>query len=160
MPTRSVLEGWPVFHRMSELDDMIQYIPDEEEKECKMERSFKNDAMNVTCDGVEECKGEIPTVDLVYNIPVLVRTLDAIYQHDDGNETKSLIWVQCRICKWSLPVESYVDGSCLCNWDQEAALEEEMARLSLIPPPPLEDFDDVSIHTAPEELEITYPDST
>jgi hypothetical protein len=35
-----------------------------------------------------------------------------------------------------------------------------MARLSLLPPPPLDDFDDVSIHTAPEELKFTYPDST
>ena len=35
-----------------------------------------------------------------------------------------------------------------------------MARLSLLPPPPLDDFDDVSIHTAPESLEFTYPDST
>jgi hypothetical protein len=57
-------------------------------------------------------------------------------------------------------VESFVDGSCLCNWDQEAALEEEMARLSILPPPPLDDFDDVSVHTAPEELEFMYPDST
>ena len=24
--------------------------------------------------------------------------------------------------------------------------------------PPLDDFDDVSIHTAPEDLEFTYPD--
>jgi len=115
---------------MSELDDMIQYIPDEEEEECKMERSFDNYEMGVTCAGVKECKEDIPTVDLVYSVPVLVRTLDAIYQHDDGDEAKSLIWVQCRICKWSLPVDSYVDGHCLCNWDQKAALEEEMARLS------------------------------
>jgi hypothetical protein len=42
-----------VFHRMSELDDMIQYIPDEEEEECEIERSFDNDAMDVTCAGVE-----------------------------------------------------------------------------------------------------------
>jgi hypothetical protein len=42
MPTRSVLEGWPVFHRMSELDDMIQHKPEEEEEECKIERSFNN----------------------------------------------------------------------------------------------------------------------
>jgi hypothetical protein len=34
-----------------------------------------------------------------------------------------------------------------------------MARLSLLPPPPLDDFDDVSVHTAPEELEFVYPDS-
>jgi hypothetical protein len=53
-----------------------------------------------------------------------------------------------------------VDGDCLCIWDQEAALEEEMARLSLLPPPPLDDFGDVSVHTAPEELEFMYPDST
>ena len=57
-------------------------------------------------------------------------------------------------------MESYEDGNCLCNWDQEAALEEEMARLSLLPPPPLDNFDDVSIHTAHEDLEFTYPDST
>ena len=30
----------------------------------------------------------------------------------------------------------------------------------ILPPPLLDDFDDVSIHTAPEELEFTYPDST
>ena len=35
-----------------------------------------------------------------------------------------------------------------------------MAQLSLLPPPPLDDFDDVSVHTAPEELEFLYPDST
>ena len=125
-----------------------------------MERSFDNDAMDVTCTGVEKCKENSPNVDDVYDETVVERTLDAIYQHDDGDETKSLIWFQCRICKWSLPVELYVDGNCLCNWDQEAALEEEMARLSLLPPPPLDDFDDVSIHTAPEALEFTYTDST
>jgi hypothetical protein len=63
MPIRSVREGWLVFYRMSELDDMIQYISDEEVEECKMERSFDNDAMDETCAGVEECKGDIPTVD-------------------------------------------------------------------------------------------------
>ena len=57
-------------------------------------------------------------------------------------------------------MKSYEDGNCLCNWDQEEALEEEMAQLSLLPPPPLDDFDDVSIHTASEGLEFTYPDST
>ena len=35
-----------------------------------------------------------------------------------------------------------------------------MARLSLLPPPPLDDFDDVLNHTAPEDLELTCPDST
>ena len=57
-------------------------------------------------------------------------------------------------------MEAFEKSNCLCNWDQEAALEEEMARMSLLPPPPLDDFDDISIHTAPENLELTYPDST
>ena len=51
-------------------------------------------------------------VDEVFDEPVLVRTLDAIYLPDDGDESKSFIWVQCRTCKWSLPVESYEDGNC------------------------------------------------
>ena len=79
MPTRSVLEGWPVSHRMSELDDMIQLLPDEKEEECKLERSSDNDSMDITCAGVEECKGDIRTVDLTYNVPIPERTLDAIY---------------------------------------------------------------------------------
>jgi hypothetical protein len=45
MPTRSVLEGWPVFHRMSEIDDIISYIIYDDDEECKMERSFENNAM-------------------------------------------------------------------------------------------------------------------
>ena len=53
MPRRSVIEGWPVYRRMAEIDDMITNIPAEEEEECKMERSFDNDAMDVTCAGVE-----------------------------------------------------------------------------------------------------------
>ena len=32
--------------------------------------------------------------------------------------------------------------------------------MSFLPPPPLNDFDDVSVHTAPEDLEFTYHDST
>jgi hypothetical protein len=87
MPTRSVLEEWPVFHRMSEIGDIISYIIDYNDEECKMERSFENNAMDVTCAGVEECKGDIPTVDFIYNGPVPERILDAIYQHNDGDET-------------------------------------------------------------------------
>ena len=49
MQTRSVLEGWPVFHEMSEIDDMIYYSLDDDVEECKMERSFENDVMDVTC---------------------------------------------------------------------------------------------------------------
>jgi hypothetical protein len=128
MPRRSVLEGWPVFHKMVKMDDMVRYIPTEKEEEYKIERSFDNDVMEVTCAGVDECKGDSLNEVEVMEEPQLERTLDAIYHHDDGNETKSLIWVQCRLCKWPLPVESYVDGNCLCNWNQEAALEEEMAQ--------------------------------
>jgi hypothetical protein len=111
---------------------MISYILDDDEEECKLERSFENDAM--ACAGVEESKEDSPTVDGVPDIHD--RTLDAIFQHNDGDETKSLIWIQCRVCKWSSPIESYVDKNCLCNWDQEAALEEEIAQLLLLPPPP------------------------
>ena len=32
--------------------------------------------------------------------------------------------------------------------------------MSLLPPPPLDDFDDLSIHTASEDLKFTYPNST
>ena len=62
-PTRSVLEGWPVFHEISEIDDMIYYSLDDDVEECKIERSFENDVINVTCAGIENCKGDIPTVD-------------------------------------------------------------------------------------------------
>ena len=54
MPRCIVMEGWPVYRRMAEIDDMVTYIPAEEEEKCKMERSFDNDAMDVTCAGVEE----------------------------------------------------------------------------------------------------------
>ena len=40
MSRRSVLEGWPVFCRMAAKDDMVQYIPAEEEVECKIEHSI------------------------------------------------------------------------------------------------------------------------
>jgi hypothetical protein len=95
MPRRSVLEGWPVYRRMAAIDDMVTYTPADEEKDCKMERSFDNDVMDVTCADVEGCKGDSPMVDEVSDEPVLVRTLDAIYLPDDGDETKSFIWVQC-----------------------------------------------------------------
>jgi hypothetical protein len=99
MPRRSVLEGWHVFRMMAAIDDMVQYIPAEEEEECKIERSFDNDSMDVTCAGVEDCKGDSLTVDDVIDEPVLERTLDAIYHHDDDDEIKALIWAQFKICK-------------------------------------------------------------
>ena len=54
MPRRSILEGWPVYRRMSAIDDMVTYTPADDEEECKMERSFDNDELDVTCAGVEE----------------------------------------------------------------------------------------------------------
>jgi hypothetical protein len=87
MPERNVLKGWRVFHSMAEINDMAHYVPIEEE-ECKVERSPENDVMEG---------------------PQQERTLDAIFHHDDGDETKSLIWVQCRLCKWSTPVEAFVE---------------------------------------------------
>ena len=71
--------------------------------------------MDVICAGVEECKGESSNDYDVMEEPQLERTLDAIFHHDDGDESKSLIWVQCRLCKWSTPVEEIVVGACLCN---------------------------------------------
>ena len=80
-----------------------------------MERSFDNDAMDVTFAGVEESKEDSPMVDEISYEHDLVRTLDAIYLPDDGDETKSFIWVQCRTCKWTLPVEAFEESNCLCN---------------------------------------------
>jgi hypothetical protein len=47
-----------VFYRMAEILDIIQYIPTEEEEECKVERLFDNDVMEVSCAQVDECKGD------------------------------------------------------------------------------------------------------
>jgi hypothetical protein len=91
MPWRDVLEGWPVFHKMAELDDMVQYIPTEEEKQCTIERIFDNDVMEVTCAVEEECKGNSSNDDDAMEDPKLERTLDAIFHHDDGDETNLLI---------------------------------------------------------------------
>ena len=84
---------------MAAIDDMITYTPDDDEEECKMERSFDIYVMDVTCAGIVERKGYSPMVDEVSYEHDLVRTLDAIYVPDDGDETKSFIWVQSRTCK-------------------------------------------------------------
>ena len=41
IPRRSILDGWPVYRRIAEIDDMVTYIPEDDEEECKMERSLK-----------------------------------------------------------------------------------------------------------------------
>jgi hypothetical protein len=53
MPWRDVLEGWHVFHKMAAIDDLVDYISTKEE-ECKIERSFENDIMDVTFSGDDE----------------------------------------------------------------------------------------------------------
>ena len=78
MPRRSILEGWPVYRRMTEIDDMVTYTPAAAAAECKMERSFDNDELDVTCTGIEESKGDSPMVDEISYEHDLVRTLDAI----------------------------------------------------------------------------------
>ena len=53
------------------------------------------------------------------------RTLDAIYIYDDDlDETKSIIWVQCRKCKWSCPIETGLVGECNCTCGAEEIKEE------------------------------------
>jgi hypothetical protein len=74
----------------------------EDVKECKDERDFDNDM-----------EMELPTT----MVPCQERILNAIHIDDDMGETKSLIWVQCRRCNWSCPVESYIVGKCQCTWD-------------------------------------------
>ena len=54
------------------------------------------------------------------------RLLDAIYYDDEMDETKTMIWVQCRRCQWSCPVESFVVGECQCRWGPVELLEKEM----------------------------------
>ena len=107
MPRRNILEGWPVYRKMDEIDDMVTYIPEDDEDECKMERSFDNDALDVTSAGVQESKGDNPMEDQRVYVHDIAQPLEAIYLPDDGGETKSFIWVQCRTCKWTLPVEAF-----------------------------------------------------
>ena len=121
MPRRNILEGWPVYRRIAEVDDMVTYILEDDEEECKMERSFDNDVVDVTSAGVEESKGDSPMEDPIFYVHDIVQPLEAIYLPDDGDDTKSFIWVQCRTCKWTLPVEAFDENNCLCNWDQETA---------------------------------------
>ena len=47
LPRRSILEGWPVYRRMAEIDDIVTYTPADDQEECKMERSFDDDILDV-----------------------------------------------------------------------------------------------------------------
>ena len=53
MPRRNILEGWPVYCRMAEIDDMVMYTTEDDEEEYKMERSFDNDLLDVPSAGVQ-----------------------------------------------------------------------------------------------------------
>ena len=64
-----------------------------------MERSFDNDVLDVHCAGVEESKYDSPMEGPISYVHDIVQPLEAIYLPDDGDETKSFIWVQCRTCK-------------------------------------------------------------
>ena len=99
MPRRNILEGWPVYRRMAEIDDMVMYTTEDDEEECKMERSFDNDLLYVPSAGVQESKGDSTMDDQRIYVHDIAQPLEAIYLPDDGDETKSLIWVQCRTCK-------------------------------------------------------------
>ena len=96
MPRRNILEGWPVYRRMAEIDDMVTYIPENDEEECRMERSFDNDVLDVTSAGMEESKGDSPMEDHIVYVHDIAQPLKEIYPPDDGDETKSFIWVQYR----------------------------------------------------------------
>ena len=106
MPRRNILEGWPVYRRMAEIDDMVTYLPEDDEEECKIERSFDNDILDITLAGVQESKGDSPMEDQRVYVHDIAQPLEAIYLPDDGDGTKSFIWVQFRTCKWTLPVEN------------------------------------------------------
>ena len=56
MPRRNILEGWPVYRRMAEIDELVTYTHQDDEEECKMERSFDNDVLDVPSTGVQESK--------------------------------------------------------------------------------------------------------
>jgi hypothetical protein len=85
----------------------------------------------------EECKDEYDFDDnMEIALPTALapgqdRQLDAIHIDDDMDETMSLIWVQCRRCKWSCPVESYIVGDCDCTWIPAEGLDEEMQALDM-----------------------------
>jgi hypothetical protein len=83
----------------------------EDEDESKDERDLDTDMVM-----------ELPTT----VVPGQERPLDAIHVDDDMDETKSIIWVQCRRCKWSCPVKSYMVRECQCAWGPAEGLEEDM----------------------------------
>ena len=86
--------------------------------------------------------------------------LDAIHVPDDADETLSLIWVQCRRCKWACSVESYTVGECACNLDLMQNLETEIDMLNMEDNILNEDYARWSDHSEPEEYESVQCDST
>ena len=68
-------------------------------KSVRWKKSVDNDVLDVTSAGVEESKGDCPMEEPICYVHDIVQPLEAIYLPDDGDETKSFIWVQCRTCK-------------------------------------------------------------
>jgi hypothetical protein len=83
---------------------------------------FITNAVINNVEDVEESKDERdPDNDMEIQLTTTIvpgqeRLLDAIHIDDDMDETKLLIWVQCRRCKWSCPVESFMVGNRQCTW--------------------------------------------
>ena len=86
--------------------------------------------------------------------------MDAIHVPDDADETLSLIWVQCRRCKWTCPVESYTAGECACIFDPMESLQAEMDVLNMEDNILNEDYAGWSDHSEPEEDEPVQRDYT
>jgi hypothetical protein len=109
-------------------------------------------------DEVDESK-----VEVVFNTDItghVERELDAIHVPDDADETLSLIWVQCRRCKWTCPVESYTVGECASNVNPMDSLVVEMDMLNMEDNILKEDYEGWSDHSEPEADEPVQCDST
>jgi hypothetical protein len=127
---------------------------------------FITNAVMNNVEDVEESKEERDfDTDMGMDLPTTVvpyqkRLLDAIHIGDDMDETKSIIWVQCRRCKWSCPVESYMVGECQCTWRPAEGLEEDMHALELEANILGEDFAEWSEIDDTHEVHSVHGDST
>ena len=95
-------------------------------------------------------------VEVVFNSDItgqVERELDAIHVPDDADDTLLLIWVQCRRCKWTCPVESYTVEECAYNFDPMESLEAEMDMLNMEDNILNEDYAGWSDHSELEEDE-------
>ena len=75
------------------------------------------------------------------------------------DETKSIIWVQCRKCKWSCPIETYMVGECNCTWGAEET-KEELLELDMDGNITREDITEWSEHDDVQEAYSIHDDTT